>query len=308
MTTSFFHSCGNLLADRRYTFGQELSERGDMAAAADLLAQAVELAPEFASGWFALAQARERLGASGDAIYAYRKALALDPLDRHGAGLHLMRLKADGLHDMPPDYVRALFDQYADRFDTALMEGLAYRGPAVLLTAVEKACIRLGRRLRFEAALDLGCGTGLGGAAFRPLTDRLVGVDLSPRMIEVARRKNLYDHLAVGDLLEFVGHADPDAFDLMVAADVFAYIADLAPLTVACGKALARGGLLAFSVETHGGDDVILGEKLRFAHSREHVRAALARAGLTLLTLEDAATRNEGAAPVPGLIAVATRR
>jgi predicted TPR repeat methyltransferase len=308
MTAPFFQTSGNLLADRRYSFGQELAERGDATAAADLFAQAVELAPEFASGWFALAEARERLGASSDAIHAYRKALALDPLDRHGAALHLMRLKAGGVHEMPPAYVRSLFDQYADRFDTALVEGLAYRGPALLLAAVEKACARIGRRLPFRAALDLGCGTGLGGAAFRTLTDRLIGVDLAPRMVEVARGKNLYDELAVGDLLAFVRHAGPDAFDLVLAADVFAYFADLAPLTVACAGVLARGGLLAFSVETHGGDDVILGEKLRFAHSREHVRAALAGAGLTLLTLEDAVTRNEGAAPVPGLIAVATRR
>jgi len=65
--------------------------------------------------------------------------------------------------------------------------------------------------------------------------------------------------------------------------------------------------LLAFSVETHAGDGVILGEKLRFAHARTHVRAAIAAAGLRLLTLDDAVTRNDGNMPVPGLIAVAAR-
>ena len=48
--------------------------------------------------------------------------------------------------------------------------------------------------------LDLGCGTGLAGAAFRPHVDWLVGVDLSPKMIEAARAKGLYDQLAVADI------------------------------------------------------------------------------------------------------------
>ena len=49
--------------------------------------------------------------------------------------------------------------------------------------------------MHFGAMLDLGCGTGLGGAAFRPFVDRLVGVDLSPAMIAQAAAKGLYDRL-----------------------------------------------------------------------------------------------------------------
>jgi predicted TPR repeat methyltransferase len=307
MTASYFQSSGDLIADRRYGIGQDLAERGDVAGAADLFAQAVELAPAFASAWFALGDAHERLGQPGDAIYAFHKALALDPYDRHGAGLHLVRLRADGLCEMPTEYVRTLFDQYAARFDTALVEGLSYRGPELLADLVKETNGTLGRRMPFRAALDLGCGTGLGGAAVEPFVDQLVGVDLSPKMIEQARGKGLYDRLAIGDLLEFLRHEADAAFDLVLAADVFAYFADLAPLAVASARVLERNGLFAFSAETYAGDAVILGDKLRYAHSREHVRAALARAGLKLLKLDDASTRNEGAAPVPGLIALAAK-
>lgn len=307
MTAPFFQTSGNLLADRRYAFGQDLAERGDAAGAADLFAQAVELVPAFASAWFALGEARARLGQQSVAIDAFRKTLALDPADRHGAGLHLMRLQAKGLGEMPPDYVRSLFDQYAARFDTALVDGLAYRGPELLRAAVEAACAAAGRRPSFRAALDLGCGTGLGGAAFRPLTGRLIGVDLSPKMVEQAGTKNLYDRLAVEDLAAFLQHETEASVDLVFAADVFAYFADLAPLAVACARVLEPDGLLAFSVETHAGEGVILGEKLRFAHAQEHVRTAVAAAGLRLLTLDDAITRNDGNVPVPGLIAVAAR-
>lgn len=307
MTEPFFQSSGDLIADRRYGIGQELAERGDVAGAADLFAQAVELAPGFASAWFALGDAREKLGQGADAIYAFRKVVALDRRDHHGASLHLIRLRAEGLREMPIDYVRTLFDQYAERFDSALVKGLSYRGPDLLAALVKEASGTIGHRLPFRAALDIGCGTGLGGAAVRPFVDRLVGVDLSPKMIEQARTKNLYDRLAVGDLLEFTRGESDAAFDLVLAADVFAYFPDLAPHMHAIARVLERNGLLAFSVETYVGDDVILGDKLRYAHSRDHVRAAIARAGLRQLKLNGASTRTEGGLPVPGLIAVAVR-
>ncbi len=93
-------------------------------------------------------------------------------------------------------YVRTLFDQYAPRFDRAL-EDLGYRAPALLREAVAAA------RPRFGAMFDLGCGTGLAGVAFRPHVDRLVGVDLSSKMVEEARRKGVYDALEVGDIAHF---------------------------------------------------------------------------------------------------------
>jgi predicted TPR repeat methyltransferase len=203
--------------------------------------------------------------------------------------------------------VRTLFDQYATRFDTALVDGLAYRGPELLLASTTAACEATGRPLRFDAALDLGCGTGLGGAAFRAHVATLTGVDISPKMVEQAQAKALYDHLAVGDIVPYLCEQPADAFDLVFAADVFAYFADLAPLALASARVLKRGGLFAFSVETYAGDDAVLGAKLRYAHSAAHVRAALTQAGMKLLILDPASTRNEGTEPVPGLIAVATR-
>jgi predicted TPR repeat methyltransferase len=63
--------------------------------------------------------------------------------------------------------------------------------------------------------------------------------------------------------------------------------------------------LIAFSVETYDGDGVILRDTLRYAHGAEHVRSALAAAGLSVVSLDSAATRTEKGVPVPGLIVVA---
>ncbi len=302
------HSSGNLIADRRYAFGQDYAQRGDHAAAADLFAQTVEVAPGFAAAWFALGEARDRIGETEAAIEAFRKVQELDPQDRHGAGLHLMRLKADAVTDMPRDYVRTLFDQYAPRFDEALTQKLAYRGPELLFDAVSRACAGTKRPMKFGSVLDLGCGTGLGGAAFRKHIDWLVGMDLSPLMVEQARGKDLYDRLAVGDIPEFLKAEKASAhYHLVLAADVFTYLADLNSVIADCAAVLEPKGMLAFTVETYHGDGVILGEKLRYAHGTAHVRQAIEAAGLQLLLIEEKSTRNDGGVAVPGLVIVAMK-
>jgi predicted TPR repeat methyltransferase len=309
MTTSapLFVSSGDLIADRRYKWAIDHAQRGDLTSAADILAQTVELAPGFATAWFALGAIRDTLGDRAGAVAAFTAARDADPDDYHGARLHLARLGAGpATPEMTAVYVRRLFDQHAPGFDTMMLERLAYRGPELLKAAVR---VVSGEPMRFGSMLDLGCGSGLGGAAFRPYVDWLVGVDLSPAMIEVARAKGLYDRLIVGEIGAFLRDEAENraAYHLVLAADVFVYCGDLAPLAAATAGVLAPGGLFAFTVETHDGAGVRLRETLRYAHSADHVRAALDDAGLTVLTLQPAATRTEKGVSVAGLLAVARR-
>jgi predicted TPR repeat methyltransferase len=208
---------------------------------------------------------------------------------------------------MTETYVRRLFDQYAGRYDTALTEHLRYRGPAILRDAVEAAMHEAGRPMRFAAMLDLGCGTGLGGAAFRPFAERLVGVDLSPAMIAQAAAKGLYDRLVSAELADFLADEASAAaqYQLVLAADVFVYVNDLAPVIAGVARVLAPNGLLAFTVETHSGDGVKLLPTLRFAYAEAYLRGIMAGAGLTVLTLAEAAVRTEKGVPVNGLVLVA---
>jgi predicted TPR repeat methyltransferase len=303
-----FQSSGDLLADRRYGFALELAARGDRHGAIDVLTQAIELAPDFVSAWFSLADLREVSGDRSGAIEAFRRAHVADPDDRRGAGLRLARLNAQVPDAMPPDYVRALFDQYAPRFDTAL-EALSYRAPALLLDAITRSRARRGQRLRFGAVLDLGCGTGLMGAAVGPVCDWLVGVDLSPGMIAKARQKGLYDRLDVADIGEFMKAecSTSSRYHLILAADVLPYVGDLTQIMTQVKSLLEAGGLFGFTVETHAGAGIKLGEKLRYAHSEMHVRDAIASAGLALHVFEHASTRDEGSAPVANAVVLAGR-
>jgi predicted TPR repeat methyltransferase len=307
MPVRLFLSSGDLMADRRYEFARDLQLKGDLIAAADLLLQTTELAPNFVSAWFTLGEIRQQLGEHEAAVTAFRRAHGADPDDRHGASLRLMRLGVEQVSAMPQAYVQVLFDQYAPRFEAALVGDLGYRGPAILFKAVLWVRAVASKPAYFKRAIDLGCGTGLAAGAFAKNVDRFIGIDLSPRMIEKARVTGLYAELEVDDMLNGLRNKPDGSADLILAADAMVYVADLAPVVAEAKRVLSIGGLLAFTTETHDGEDVILGAGLRYAHSADHVRASLEAAGLNLSQLEDRSARNEDHVPAPGLVVVATK-
>jgi predicted TPR repeat methyltransferase len=266
MPARLFLSSGDLMADRRFEFARDLHLKGDLVAAADLLLQATELAPDFVSAWFTLGDIREALGEHDAAIVAFRNAHAADPGDRHGASLRLMRLGAEQVSDMPRGYVRTLFDQYAPRFEAALVDDLFYRGPAILFKAVLWVRAVAGKPAFFRRAIDLGCGTGLAAAAFASNVDRFIGIDLSPRMIEKARLTGFYAELEVDDMLEGLRGKPETSAELILAAGAMVYVADLMPVLAEARRVLVAGGVFAFTTETHGGEGVIVGAGLRYAH------------------------------------------
>jgi|SRR5579862_4217256 len=307
-TGPLFVSSGDLIADRRYKWALDYVAQGDLAGAADILAQTVELAPRFATAWFALGAIRDQLGDRDGAVAAFEQARAADPEDYHGARLQLARLGAgETTPAMTETYVRRLFDQYAARYDTALTERLHYRGPALLHDAVEIVMRAAGRKLRFGSMLDLGCGTGLGGAAFRSCVDWLVGVDLSPAMVAQAATKGIYDRLVTAGVADFLAdEADhKGSYHLVLAADVLVYVNELAPIVAGIARVLASDGLFAFTVETHAGDGVKLLPTLRYAHGEDYVRAVLGDAGLVPAHLGKTAVRSEKGVPVDSLVVVA---
>jgi predicted TPR repeat methyltransferase len=293
---------GDLVADRRFAWAEGSRAAKDHEAAADLYAQTLELAPDFAAAWFGLAESHAALGRAEAAIAAYARAAELRPDDPFGAGARRALLTNERAAELSPAFVRELFDQYAPRFDAHLTETLGYRAPALLREAI----LARGAR-RYARCLDLGCGTGLSGAALRDLCGVLVGVDLSPQMVEAARAKAIYDALEADDLLAFLAREREGASDLVVAADVFVYLGDLTPVFAAVARALAPGGVFAFTTQALAEGDWRLLDDLRFGHSSAFLASALATAGFDAVAIEPMSARRDRGADVPGLIALARR-
>jgi predicted TPR repeat methyltransferase len=295
-----FRSSGDLVVDRRFLYARAAAAEGDHAAAAEMLEQALELAPSWAPLWLALAEAREKLGRT-EAAAAYAEAAALDRSGALGAQLHLARIAAASAPKAAPEsYVRALFDEYAERFEAHLTRTLAYRGPALLECALE----RVGA-VHFETVIDLGCGTGLCGDEFRRISRYLAGVDLSPCMIEAARAKRIYDRLAVASNQDFLRAEPAGSASLVLAGDVLVYCGDLAPILAAVRRVLAPLGYFAFTLQHAPAGTYRVGPDLRYAHGEDYVRDIARESALDVILLEQLTTRVEAGTPVPGLLVVA---
>ena len=274
-----------------------------------ILRQTVEEAPSWAAAWKLLGDALVMCGEPKEARAAYERTAALDRDGRLGAKLELARLGALAAKEaMQAGYVAALFDEYCDRFDAHLVERLNYRAPEAVSRALREVCDERQHPFRFEHALDLGCGTGLMGEAIRPFVGRLTGIDLSSGMLAKARAKFVYDELVQGDIVEFL-HSRPSCFaDLVLAADVLVYMADLEPILGAAKAALGRDGLFGFTVqscrEKAAPAGYMLGPDNRFAHSQTHLRATASLAGFDVARLSRVVTRQDGGRDVEGFMVV----
>ena len=306
--TPTLRSSGDLLADRRYAYADAAMKEGDHAAAADLARQSLELAPSFAPAHALLGRSKAALGQREEAVAAFVRALELEPKDALGVRIDLARLGALPIKEaIGEGYVRALFDDYAGTFDKHLVKNLNYRGPELLRGAVRRAYAAYGRKLWAERVLDLGCGTGLVAQAFAGAYAKIQGVDLSPRMLAVARKARLYERLHEGDLVGFLKEQADRSADLVLAADVFVYLADLDEVFREVHRVLMPGGLFAFTVQAHGGADVILGEDSRYAHGDAYLRALAARVEFAVVLFEAVSTRQDRGADVPGFLLVLER-
>ena len=303
MLPSHFSS-GDVIADRRADYARMLAEGGDLTAAVELMEQALEVASAWAAGWFRLGEYRERAAIREGAADAYRRALQLDPEDIFGVRLKLALLGDEEIPDQPPSrYVESLFDAYAERFDTALVEKLDYSVPAKLAGLVAE-------KDPFRLAVDLGCGTGLLGAEIRSLVDRLEGFDLSANMLAKAEQKDLYDYLGQSDLS--LGGQEAGLFgtglphhraDLVTAADVLMYLGSLETVFPLVVDLLAPGGYFAFSVEDAGeAEGFVLRDTLRYAHTEAYIIGLLRRYGLQGLETRRTDIRLDRGKPVRGML------
>ena len=301
--TTTVRSSGDFRADRRYEYARAAFEERDFEAAADLARQVIELTPGFAPAHAMLGRSAAELGLREEAVTALRQALALEPEDVLGVRLDLARLGALAPGEAITDgYVRALFDDYAPKFDRHLTGSLAYRGPELIADALRRACSKRLREYRF--VLDLGCGTGLMAQALEGVFSSMEGVDLSPRMLEKAEKTKLYDALHEGELVSFLAARPSAEADLVVAADVFVYMAPLDAAFREAHRVLKREGFFAFTVQAHEGDTFILGEDARYAHSEAYLRELADAVGFTMVIFERVSTREDRGVPVPGFLVV----
>ena len=74
--------------------------------------------------------------------------------------------------------------------------------------------------------------------------------------------------------------------DLVLAADVFVYVAALEAIFGEVHRVLKPGGFFAFTVQAHDGDGVILGADSRYSHGEPYLRALAETTGFGVAAFE----------------------
>ena len=262
----------------------------------------VELLPEPPINWYNLAEMAYELGRRSDAREAYEKYLEMKPEDAEVRHMLVALRDQTPPPRMPNDAIQYMYKQFAPTFEANLITELRYRGPEGLEPAIDSA---MGER-RELAVLDMGCGSGLAGVRFKPRAARLVGIDLSPEMLELARARNIYDHLEVAEVTDWLNRSN-DAFDLVVSTDCLIYFGDLRQAIVPAARLLLPGGALAFTLERGDHHPFRLQDSGRYAHHPDHVREAAADAGLRVVRMDTNFLRSEYGVEVTGLFVVLQR-
>jgi len=279
-----------------YSFGCYCQDIGALEEAVLLYSHILEQDSSYIPAVNNLAYIHHLLDNHKEAEKLYHLLLKLNP-DHAGAEYMLAAIQGNALEAPPEEYVKSLFDQYSDDFENNLLEDLEYRAPEKLWELFNKNR----RRQAYAHTLDLGCGTGLCGLFFHGVTRSLDGIDLSPKMIERAREKNIYTFLQDTDMLKYLKRTEKK-YDLFLAADVFIYLGELDPLFAALHKVALPGAHVLFSVEDSHEVAWQLQSNGRYSHNHEYIMSMADGYAFTLVAREKTELRKEKGEGVAGLL------
>ena len=261
------------------------------------------------------------MGRHEEAGDAYREALKLAPNDPYVRHLVAASGFLPGATRAPPEYLSTIFDGYASRFETHLIE-LGYRLPGLFRAAVQDHLDQRSKPILHQIlgpVLDLGCGTGLLALILADLpVGPFTGIDLSAQMLALAQSKNLYNDLHCSDLMHFLTY-DTTEWRLILAADVLCYFGALQDVFSATFARLSPGSQFLFSAEAllpdadgqlpaniqDGGWS--LGRQGRYTHTEPYLTQAAEAAGFIIQSLRPEIQRFEAGAPVHGYFVVLER-
>jgi predicted TPR repeat methyltransferase len=275
-------------AETYNNLGVAFKDKSDLNEAISCFQKALRLKPGYVAATINIGMALQEKGAAEEAIAVFRHVIALDP-ENVSARYLLASLTGETIETAPQQYVVGLFDWYAKWFDRHLEEELEYEAPRLLRKSLDSLVTD---HVRFNSALDLGCGTGLSGAAFRTISECLSGIDVSSKMVQQARKKGIYDRLYVQDIVSYLLDTD-ERFDLFIAADVFIYIGDLKPVFDVVRNCRLGRAYFLFSTESHDGSNYILQQTGRYAHAGSYIQSLAKQHGFEVETNRPAVIRKE---------------
>ncbi len=234
------------------------------------------------------------------AIKHYKQALRLRPTDQQIAYL-LQALEQKSEKTCPERapliYVKNLFDQYAPYFDQHLNQYLHYDVPQQLEKLVEQDVMP---KITSDhiSILDLGCGTGLCGERLVKFSNNLMGIDISERMIDIAKKKKIYHQLVSDDILSFT--TEKSDWDLLIAGDTLPYFGNLMHIFKLASQLTHSKGFFAFTIEKAGKSPYQLQQTARYAHHHSYIETLANDHKWSILCYQSIVSRYHHNSPING--------
>ncbi|MBV1882864.1 MAG: tetratricopeptide repeat protein [Pseudomonadales bacterium] len=315
--------------------GEVYRQRGDAESAIASFCEALKINPSYSLAYNNLGLVYKTIGETNKAIDCFESAMRVDPQDRNaplnlgnlyfesqsndlakkfyhqvlelepsnGSAQHMLSvLEGDQSASLPKEYVKDLFDGYAENFETHLVDSLDYHVPELLRGIFSQNGFKSNSSANglFEGMLDLGCGTGLSCKAFKDLVDVSIGVELAPNMVAKARQSGLYKEVHCLDIIDFLRNdainkietvSGKKSFDICIATDVLVYMGELKILFELLAHCLADGAYFIFSTELTDQSDYLLQSTGRYAHSPQYFKRLCIDHGFQILIREQVNVR-----------------
>lgn len=287
----------NPLVESYFNIGVLIMNQERHTEAAEYLEHAAKIDPDYLPTFLNLGAIYLKMNKMNEAVRCYQAAIKLKPDDQEIQHILSAITQQHTPDAAPKEYLQHLFDQYAHYYDKHLTQYLQYQVPEKLFQVIQE-------QTHIDSPewiiLDLGCGTGLSGKPFKKLAKYLIGIDISESMIITAHEKNIYDEIHSGDIQQLIENYHN--MDLIIAADVFTYIGDLAGIFAKVHVALKPNGLFIFTVEKTSTEPYLLQQNIRYAHSKRYLETLIQDNHFKMLKFDNLILRKQQNKPVEGYL------
>ncbi|TLP40783.1 methyltransferase domain-containing protein [Arcobacter arenosus] len=262
------------------------------------LEKVTKICPDFYDALYSIAQCYRKMKNENKMTEFLNKTIEKIP-EHPGANHLLASLNKETNSDYSSEYARDLFDRYADYFEEHLVNSLKYKVPNIIKEKLKPLNLSNNSKV-----LDLGCGTGLMGKTIVDIFPNLVGVDISSKMINETRKKEIYNKLYTNDINDFL-FKNLDYFDLIIAADVFIYLGELENIFTCVKKSLNKNGYFIFTTEILNNvnkENYQLAKTGRFSHSIKYIESLIKKSEFELINKEEIILREENKIGQKGIV------
>lgn len=292
----------NRFADAWHNLGNLYWDLDELEQAKPCYINVLELEPEHVRAHDKLGTYYIKTGSPEKALHHFEKCMELMETDEFGIQIKLAYLnKAPIPEHVPSSLIIETYERKARNWDDDIKRtGMEFLGPE----HIKDAFYSVFKQENNLHILDIGCGSGLCGEYLSKHAKRLVGVDLSQPMLDMAKNKQTYDELVNNDILAYLQDGSQGLYDVITGSGIVIFFSKLGPLLRSAKDCLKKNGKFIFTIYKSKDDDIEVRDNFHFAHSEKYIHSTARECGLVVNSISDINHENENGHRQAGLLVI----